>query len=282
MAPDPQRRLGVVTATEGKFASPARWEVACRARHRLRAFPSLCWRPCARKRARTPRGQSDWTRPPGRWGNARRRTAPAPLSKPVTPASRLVAQVAPSVASGLGLRILAAGPARDPHLLLLRTFVCADLKARSDSARERASAGSSPAGGALLPRSLPAADAVTETATRESAAQRRGAATNSIRSTSARTCSSPVSRARSPRTAASMASEELIGMQVDEVARLDAGWLLELLGIPVSAARRECALVSLNVVRHALTGDGSWPSGPARRSRPLLDDPADRQSRVLH
>ena len=38
-----------------------------------------------------------------------------------------------------------------------------------------------------------------------------------------------------------MASEELIGMQVDEVARLDAGWLLELLGIPVSAARRECA-----------------------------------------
>src|SRR5207248_5689709 len=51
------------------------------------------------------------TRPPGRWGNARRSTAPAPQSKPVTPASRLVAHVAPSVASGLGLRILAAGPA---------------------------------------------------------------------------------------------------------------------------------------------------------------------------
>ena len=60
-----------------------------------------------------------------------------------------------------------------------------------------------------------------------------------------------------------MASEELIGMQVDEVARPDAGWLLELLGIPLSATRRECALVSLNVVRHALTGAGGWPSGPA-------------------
>lgn len=51
------------------------------------------------------------TRPPGRWGNARRSTAPAPRSKPVTPASRLVAQEAPLVGAGLGLRILAAGPA---------------------------------------------------------------------------------------------------------------------------------------------------------------------------
>ena len=55
------------------------------------------------------------TRPPGRWRNARRSTAPAPQSKPVTPASRLVAQVAPSVASGLGLSVPAAGPARHPH-----------------------------------------------------------------------------------------------------------------------------------------------------------------------
>ena len=52
------------------------------------------------------------TKPPSRWDNAGRSTTPAPQSKPVTPASRLMAQVAPSVASGLGLRILAAGPAR--------------------------------------------------------------------------------------------------------------------------------------------------------------------------
>jgi nitrogen fixation NifU-like protein len=60
-----------------------------------------------------------------------------------------------------------------------------------------------------------------------------------------------------------MASEELIGMEVDEAATLDAGWMLDLLGIPVSATRRKCALLSLKVVRHALTGDGSWPSDPA-------------------
>src|ERR1019366_6540848 len=44
-------------------------------------------------------------------GNAGRSTAPVPQSKPVARASRLVAQIAPLVASGLGPRILAAGPA---------------------------------------------------------------------------------------------------------------------------------------------------------------------------
>jgi hypothetical protein len=53
------------------------------------------------------------TRPPGRWCNAGRNTAPAPQSKPVTRASRLVAQTAPLVAFGLGSRILAAGPAHN-------------------------------------------------------------------------------------------------------------------------------------------------------------------------
>ena len=62
-------------------------------------------------------------------------------------------------------------------------------------------------------------------------------------------------------------SEELIGMEVEQGAVL-ARWMLEPLGIRVSAMSR-CALVSLNVVRHALTGDGSWSSGPVRRSRPL-------------
>ena len=42
---------------------------------------------------------------------------------------------------------------------------------------------------------------------------------------------------------------------------LDADWMIELLGIPVSATRRKCALLNLKVVRGAVTGDHSWPTG---------------------
>ena len=61
--------------------------------------------------------------------------------------------------------------------------------------------------------------------------------------------------------AASIASEELIGMPVDDAAELDADWLIELLGIPISATRRKCALLNLKVVREAISGDTSWPVG---------------------
>ena len=84
-------------------------------------------RPIARNSKRgNPRGQSHCeTHPPGRWITAMRHTAPSPQSNPVTQAPRLVAHVALSVASGLGVRILAAGPAlrrlySDPGRLCVR------------------------------------------------------------------------------------------------------------------------------------------------------------------
>jgi nitrogen fixation NifU-like protein len=58
---------------------------------------------------------------------------------------------------------------------------------------------------------------------------------------------------------ASIASEELIGMDLDTVATLEADWMLDLLGIPISATRRKCALLSLKAMRAAITGEGSWP-----------------------
>jgi nitrogen fixation protein NifU and related proteins len=61
--------------------------------------------------------------------------------------------------------------------------------------------------------------------------------------------------------AASIASEELIGMPVDEAAALDADWMFEHMGIDISATRRKCALLNLKVLRGAVTGDPSWPEG---------------------
>jgi nitrogen fixation NifU-like protein len=61
--------------------------------------------------------------------------------------------------------------------------------------------------------------------------------------------------------AASIASEELIGMRLDEAAGLNADWMIDQMGIDISATRRKCALLNLKVIRGAVTGDPSWPEG---------------------
>jgi nitrogen fixation protein NifU and related proteins len=57
---------------------------------------------------------------------------------------------------------------------------------------------------------------------------------------------------------ASMLSEAIEGRTVDEVKGLTRDAVLDMLGIPISAVRRKCALLALKTIKAGVYGTPAW------------------------